>query len=366
MSAARYLARPELLTHQLGHQLVRSPGSAGAGAWTFEPITTIALVLLAGAVFAGALESRRSGGPSWSRWRAASFTAGVMVGVLAVDGWPGVYARTLFSVFISQQLVLLLISPLLIACGRPLGPLRVLCPSVSLPRAVAKASGVLSHALVGPLLVPVAVSVVAFTSLPADMARHLLVAGVVHVVLIAIGFAIAAPFARDVAYASSLAFGLALTVGILELLIDAVPGIVLRLNSHVLASVTDLAARRTWGPSRLLDQQAGGDIWWSVAEALDLPFLIVVIVQWIRADAQEARRIDAELDRAETEEALRRPVTVAEATAQDADHDPGPAREQPWWEKDARVFGDARSRSLQDPHRRKRNGNGNRDDRPSA
>jgi putative membrane protein len=364
MSAARHLTQQFVAQH-----LVSSPGSAGAGAWTFEPITTVALVLFAGAVFAGARRSRRVSGSSWTGWRAASFSAGIAIGLLAVDGWPGVYARTLFSVFISQQLVLLLISPLLIACGRPLGPLRVLFPSVSLPHPLARVLGVLTHAVVGPALVPVAMSVVAFTSLPADMAHHILLAGVVHVFFIALGLAIAAPFARDVAHGSSLAFGLALSVGILELLIDAVPGIVLRLNSHVLASVTDLAARRTWGPSRLLDQQAGGDIWWCVAEALDLPFLIVVVVQWIRADTQEARRIDAELDRAAHEAALRRPVTVAEATAPAGESGPAdvtPARDRPWWEKDARVFGDARSRALQDPLGRPGRSGGDGNERPPA
>jgi hypothetical protein len=44
------------------------------------------------------------------------------------------------------------------------------------------------------------------------------------------------------------------------------------------------------------DQHTAGGILWAVAEVLDLPFLVLAATRWMRADAVEARRIDAELD----------------------------------------------------------------------
>ena len=37
---------------------------------------------------------------------------------------------------------------------------------------------------------------------------------------------------------------------------------------------------------------------WAIGEVVGLPLLLLVVVQWMRADAREAARIDAELDRA--------------------------------------------------------------------
>jgi putative membrane protein len=335
-------------------QFVSSPGHAGAAAWTFEPITTVALLLLAAAVFVGRRRApAASAAITASRWRLASFGAGIVVGLLAVNGWPAVYARTLMSVFVSQQLVLLLVSPVLVAFGRPLDALRYVRPGWTPPRPLTWVIRVATHALVGPLLVPIALSIVVFTGLPTHMANQVAVAGVVHLALLVVGLAIAAPLARDTSYLSSLAFGMALAFGLVELLVDAIPGIALRLDSHVLASVTDLAGRRDWGPTPISDQQTAGAIVWIVAEVLDLPFLLIVVVQWVRADTREAHRIDAQLDRAETEVALRRPVTVDEASGREPPPaDPG--REVPWWEKDAGVFGDARSRALESRRRPRR------------
>lgn len=329
-------------------QLVPSPAQTGAGAWTFEPLTTLALLAFAVAVTVGAVRMRRGdASPRWSGWRALSLGVGIVAAVVLVDGWPGVYARTLMSAFVSQNLALLLICPVLIAYGRPLVPLRALAPSASLPPGPRRVYRALTHAMVGPLYVPIVLSVLVFTRLPATMSQHVLVAGGVHLVVLFIGLAIAAPLAREVTEdaGSSLAFGLALAVGVAELLIDAIPGIALRLNTHVLPAIISLAGHRHWGPSPILDQQAAGDILWSVAELLDLPFVLIVLVKWFRADEHEARRIDAQLERARMEAALRRPVTVAEATGE-APNLP-PERDRPWWEQDAQVFGDVRSRRFQ-------------------
>jgi putative membrane protein len=111
-------------------------------------------------------------------------------------------------------------------------------------------------------------------------------------------------------------------VGFLELLADAVPGIVLRLSSHPATSYFDVRLVQPWSPTPSRDQQSAGGILWAVAELLDLPFLVLVFARWIRADAREAEAVDAALDAASS------PAT-----------DPAEADEtsKPWWLTDPQL-----------------------------
>lgn len=311
---------------------------AVAGAWTLDPWTTAVLVLLLAGVLLGGPRA-----PRWSWGRLVPLGAGAALAVLAVDAWPGVYARSLMSVLVSQQLTLLLVAPVLIAFGRPAEPLRAI--GLRLPAPAAAVQRRLGHPLIGPILVPVVTGLLYFSPLLDVAVRSRLGADLVHLVLLLVGGVVAAPLARDDLDASSLGIGLVLFVGLVELLVDAIPGIALRLMSGTLGPVLTLAGRRDWGPSPHHDQQLGGSILWAVAELVDLPYLLLVFGQWIRADAREALQVDEELDRAALERRVRRPVTVEEALAPSAE----PDRDPPWWEQDASVFGDHRARRLRRP-----------------
>lgn len=300
-------------------------------AWTLDPYTTVALALLVAGVSLGA---RRC--PGWSRWRLVPLAAGALLALVAVDAWPGVYARALESVLVSQQLTLLLGAPVLIAFGRPAEPLRAL--GLRLPGPLAALHDRLGHPLLGPILVPLVTAALYFTPLLHLAFASRLGADLIHLALLGIGALAAAPLARERLSDTSLAVGLVLFVGLVELLVDAIPGIALRLATTVSQPVQDLAVRREWGPTPAHDQQLAGAILWAVAELIDVPYLLIVLRQWIRADSREARAVDADLDRAATERRLRTPVTLDEA--------PPPDTDRPWWESDASVFGDARAARL--------------------
>jgi putative membrane protein len=106
---------------------------------------------------------------------------------------------------------------------------------------------------------------------------------------------------------------------------------------------------RPWGPSPLRDQQLGGDLLWCIGEAVDVPFLVLLVVQWVRSDARDAARVDAGLDAMEFD-AMERDAMERDAMELDAMERDGadPARDgdgaptdtmRPWWENDASVFG---------------------------
>jgi len=87
-------------------------------------------------------------------------------------------------------------------------------------------------------------------------------------------------------------------------LFDSIPGIVLRLSETVLDRVPAPVATLAWFPSPLRDQQLSGDLLWFLAELLDIPILIILIIRWNRIDRGEAKKLDELTD--EEMEALTR------------------------------------------------------------
>jgi cytochrome c oxidase assembly factor CtaG len=122
--------------------------------------------------------------------------------------------------------------------------------------------------------------------------------------------------------ASSLSVWLSLSIGSFELVLEALPGIVLRLRNGLTTSWFDARAVHAWTPGALHDQRVAGAILWCVAEIIDLPFLVLVYRRWIRADARDAAQVDAVL---EAERAARRALPESDAQVE---------RDVPWWLND--------------------------------
>ncbi|MEO6699970.1 MAG: cytochrome c oxidase assembly protein, partial [Jatrophihabitantaceae bacterium] len=234
-----------------------------------------------------------------------------------------------YWVWVSQSLALLLVVPLPLMCGQPIELVRAGRPGALLPRLADSPIGRrFSSPLLGPALVPLVCVVSLFGPVPGWVAGHLAIGWLVQLMLLLIGALIVLPLVAAGDVASSAAVGAAVAIGVLELLIDAVPGIVLRLSTHPVSSY--FSQRNLGGASALPwlhDQQIGGGVLWCVAELLDLPFLLLVFRRWVRADAREAAEIDAALDQAE--------LTAHRPPA--ADPDAAPEPEQPWFVSDPRL-----------------------------
>lgn len=258
-------------------------------------------------------------------------------GVVRVRAWPildtaaflvlgagslvavSLYAPAKFSVYAVELMALLLIVPFLMALGHPLKLALAALPShrADKLRTVlgSRVARLFTQPIVGPLLLAVLPFAVFFTALMPDSLEHPLVLSLLHVILLVIGVGVLVPLWESQSLESRIPYALALLVAFIELLADALPGIIIRLDTHVLAP--GLFA----GASPLRDQQIGGDLLWGLGEVIDLPFLVLLLVQWVRSDARDAVQVDAEL-----------------AAAPPAADDEG--FEKPWWEQDASVFGD--------------------------
>lgn len=268
-----------------------------AGAWTFQPIALLLAALAGWAYFRQVHRVNQLTQTPWPAIRTASFGLGLILLVLLSCAAPGHFARSVYWVWVAQSLTLLLVVPVPLMCGQPIELLRITHPEGRLPRAVESRAGRwLSSPLVGPALVPLLCIATLFGPVPGWAAGTLPISWLVQLLLVLMGAAIVLPLICADDRASSVAVGAAVAVGVLELLIDAVPGIVLRLSTHPVSGFFDHRTSSVGAPFWLHDQQIGGGVLWCVAELLDLPFLVLIFRRWVRADAREAAAIDAVLD----------------------------------------------------------------------
>jgi putative membrane protein len=92
---------------------------------------------------------------------------------------------------------------------------------------------------------------------------------------------------------SSLFMAAEFIIAFVELLLDAIPGVVLSISNTVLDGVSRVSvASAAWSGSALADQHFSGNLLWMIAEGADLPILIMLMMRWRRSDRAEARKAD--------------------------------------------------------------------------
>lgn len=293
--------------------------------WRPDLLTLAVLAVLA----AGYVRARRrlaAAGGSWPVGRDVAFAVGLALTAWVTSGFLEARGRQLLWVWTTQQLSLLLAVPVVLLLAQPVSLARTSGgPGSPVVRFLSSRVGrLLGHPLLGPLYVPVLCGLLYFGGLGAWAVRSTAAGWLLHVVLLGVGLLIALPLLDAEDDRSSLAVGAAVAIGVFELLIDAIPGIVVRLETHLTIAPFGVG-RPSWAGTWLHDQQFAGAILWTLAEVLDLPFLLLTFRQWIRVERREAARIDAELDRAEREAAAHAPTTP------DGPEPAAPASTRPWW-----------------------------------
>lgn len=248
-------------------------------------------------LYALGLKSAAARGHRHPLWRTLAFYF-LGLGFLTVltCGFPGVYSAQLRWAFTLKISLLLFVVPLLIGLGKPISLARAALP----PRGVDRLNKGLSHRMVrlagnsmaAPLLGLALFSTFltpAFYTLRTDpLAGALLTVGVPL-----LGMMMALPIIEEADFRRSSAFFVVEFVFVfIELLVDAVPGILLRLNGQVLDHVTTTPSPLGWFPNALRDQQLAGDVLWFICEIVDLPLIILMFIRFSRSDKREARGFD--------------------------------------------------------------------------
>ena len=253
--------------------------------------------MVCAATYGAGVVALRRRGESWSAWLVAAFF-GLGLGSFAVVnlGFLGAYTADLRWAFSTRTALLLFVVPALIALGRPVtlarrvltgGGLRTL-DRVMASRPVR----ILGNAVIAPL-VAVAVFSIFLTPFSGTLRQSPIGQDAITILIPTIGLLLVLPLIEYSAHRSSFFVTVEFLLAFVELVIDAIPGIVIRLSGTVLDKLPEVAGPHPiWFPSALRDQQLSGDLLWFIAELADIPVLIILFVRWSRVDRKEARSFD--------------------------------------------------------------------------
>ncbi|MCU6482197.1 cytochrome c oxidase assembly protein [Arthrobacter sp. A2-55] len=273
------------------------PWDVLATSWTLNR-TAACLLLPAAVLYARGLAGARRRGLRWPVWRASSFYA-LGLGSFAVlsFGFPGVYSHDLRWVFTVKVTGYLFVVPLLVGLDRPLTLARATLGTAGLVRLEAFLDSRVMR-LLGNTIVAALLGLTLFTLFLTPLFYPLRTSPVVDVVLTMVvplvGSLMTVPIIkeRDREAVNALVVVEFIYVFI-ELVADAVPGIMMRMVPRVFDGATaGLLGHPGWMPGPLRDQQLAGDLLWFVAEIVDLPLLMLMFVRFAHSDRREARAFD--------------------------------------------------------------------------
>lgn len=294
--------------------------------WTWQPVA-IVLVLALGWWYLRNVRRLQRSGRRWPVRRSTTFALGLALGIWATCGFLQVYLRSLYWVWTTQVLGLWLLLPAILLAGQPLQlALAVHGQQTRLARMLrSPLARFLSNPLVGPALVPALSALLFFGPVPAWAAFNPAFGWLLQPALVIVGALILLPLLGVDTNPSTLAVALGLAIGSFELVLDAIPGIVLRLHTSLVSSYFDLRVVHDWSRTALHDQQTAGSVLWVISEIIDLPFLLLVFRQWLRADARDAAAVDAVLEAEHS----------ARSALREQPPDPNSAvADAPWWLSD--------------------------------
>lgn len=264
--------------------------------WGLDVAGVIFIILVAIGYAAGLIMAHRKG-HIWPLWNTLAFY-GLGLGSYAwvSFGFLGVYSLDLRWAFTTRVALLLFAVPVLISFGKPIGlahaalgpgPLHVLNRFLD-----SRFMRLLGNAVFEPIFT-LALFLVFLTPMAGALRLSPDVQSGISIVLPLIGLLMVIPIMENLGEYSGFFITVEFMLSFAALVFDAIPGILLRLNGHVLDRVAPMVGNLpAWWPNTLHDQHLSGDFLWFLAEITDIPVLIVLFIRWSRIDRQDARDID--------------------------------------------------------------------------
>ncbi|WP_285246365.1 cytochrome c oxidase assembly protein [Pseudarthrobacter sp. efr-133-R2A-89] len=264
--------------------------------WRLDWAAT-AFVVAAAALYGWGMRSAGRKGHRWPAWRAVAFyVLGLGTFVILTCGFTGVYGPQQRWAFTLKISLLLFVVPLLIGLGKPLTLARAALPdhgirvfdAVLSSRPVRFVSNSFGAPLLGLALFSTFLTPAFYTLRTNPAADALLTLGVPL-----LGMLMALPIIEESNFQRSSAYlTLEFMFVFIELLIDAVPGILLSLNGQVLDHALTVPDPQWWFRDALQDQQFAGNLLWFICEVVDLPLIILMFIRFSRSDKREAVAFD--------------------------------------------------------------------------
>ncbi len=283
-------------TPQSGNRVVTPSILSFLTSWRLDIVTVAALVIAAVLYGAGVVSLRRRD-IHWPIRRTLFFFLFGLGSFAFVNlGFFGVWNQDLRWAFTTRIALLLFAVPGLISLGAPItlsrlvlsgAPLRVMDAVLqSLPVRI------FGNAIFAPLFA-LAAFCVFLTPLSGSLRESPVAASVITILVPLVGLLMVLPIVERTTQRASFYITVEFMLVFVELVMDAIPAILIRLNDNILDHVGPVAgALPSWFPSLLRDQQLSGDFLWFIAEVADVPILILLFIRWSRVDKKEAKNLD--------------------------------------------------------------------------
>jgi len=264
--------------------------------YRFDHTGLIAVLVAAGLYIAGVINLARRG-HRWPPMRTAAFLI-LGVGLYAwVDfGFFGTYSHDLRWAFTTRIALLLFGVPMLMSVGRPISLAATVLrerPRKAL-RAFLKSWPVrlVSNAIFAPIFALV-LFMFFITPIAGEIRQSHTAEAIITVVIPIIGLIMVLPLVSHHTHRSSLFLTGEFMLAFVELMLDAIPGVVLSISNTVMDGVTRAVVNApAWFSSPIDDQHFSGNLLWMIAEGADLPLLIMMLIRWRKSDRKEAKKTD--------------------------------------------------------------------------
>lgn len=278
---------PDSLLHHLGisppvhlHQLLTD--------WQFRfwPADVALVGLVAAATLYAAGIHRLAGRHRrWPAWRSISFSAGMLVVLVAVVSGVASYDTSVFTVHVIQHLLLMMVAPPLLAMGAPV----TLALQASSRPTQTGLLRVLHSSPVAVLSMPLVAAALYYSAMYADLGSsfyrysvvHPLVHNASHVVMFSLGYL----YWWSVLGVDRTSRQLPLPVRL--------GGMVVGMPFEVFLGIALLSSRSAIAPQHTLsDTRAGGGAFWVLSMMLTGAGATVLLVQWMRQEERRGLRED--------------------------------------------------------------------------
>jgi putative membrane protein len=250
--------------------------------WSFNPLVTVGLL----AATVAYLQARRrlvAGGVAWPARRTAYFLSGIAALALALLSPLEAYDTVLFSVHVTQHMLLTMVAAPLLALGAPVTLALRVARGTTRRRMVQVLHSpplrVIGHPLVAWVLFTLTLYGLYFSPLFDLTLRQPLVHDLVHLHFLAAGLLFWWPLVGLDPSRWRLPHIARLLFVFLMVPFHAFLGVAIMNSGRVLAPTLE-SFQRTWGPTPLADQQTGGAILWGAGDLIALTAVLGILISW--------------------------------------------------------------------------------------
>ncbi|MGH1525448.1 cytochrome c oxidase assembly protein [Leifsonia sp. L25] len=255
------------------------------------------MLAAAAALYLGGVLSLRRRGHHWpARLTWMYLLLGLGSYAVISFGFLGAESRELRWAFTTRIALLLFVVPALVSLGRPIALARVALGPVGRSRTdrflQSRPVRLFGNAIFATVFA-CAAFMIFLTPVAAVLRDSPWSEWTISVLVPLAGLLMVLPIAAHSVMHTSFFITVEFLLAFVALLLDAIPGLLLRLNDAVLDHAPAIVGPLPfWFPNALHDQHLSGDFLWFIAEVADVPILVILFIRWMRLDRRESRKLD--------------------------------------------------------------------------